>query len=162
MLDASAFSMVSQDDLPSTPSITCNVSATSIFISTVNTVHIELIGCHLNIFSSQVNFQTVKFDATALIVNQTTGNFTDSTFENRYGVEHGPITPHPLIDSVKVTVGGAILVSNSTVRISHSKFENNTAAFGGAIFAEKGSKIMVDGCIFNHNIATPACDSEHE
>ena len=156
-MNTSAFSMVSQDDLLSTPSITCNISA-GIFINTVSTVHIErleLIGCHLNIFSCGANLQNVNFNATALVVNQTTANFTDNIFENGYGVEYGPLTPHPLIGSVNVKVGGAILVSSSTVWISHSYFENNTAVFGGAVFAGNGSNITVDDCMFTHNIATP-------
>ena len=38
-------------------------------------------------------------------------------------------------------IGSAIIATNSTVSISQSKFEDNRADFGGAIFAEQQSII---------------------
>ena len=52
-------------------------------------------------------------------------------------------------------VGGAIIVTdNTTVTISHSKFEDNKAEFGGAIFADNYSTInLTDNVLFINNFA---------
>ena len=50
-------------------------------------------------------------------------------------------------------IGGAIIATNSTIDISHSKFEDNEADFGGAIFAEQNSILCVSDSIFANNSA---------
>ena len=53
-----------------------------------------------------------------------------------------------------VLVGGAIISTNSTINISHSKFEDNRATIGGAIFAEKRSIVYMSESVFIGNHAS--------
>ena len=50
-------------------------------------------------------------------------------------------------------IGGAIIVTNSTVEINQSRFEDNRAILGGAIFAEQDSIINMSGNMFVSNNA---------
>ena len=50
-------------------------------------------------------------------------------------------------------VGGALIVTNSTVNITTSNFESNSAKVGGAIFIE-GSNLNICKCTFVNNSAT--------
>ena len=60
--------------------------------------------------------------------------------------------------SFSSSVGGALVISNSTVMIDNCLFENNKAKFGGAIFSEMQSNITVLTTMFVSNHAT-GCDS---
>ena len=51
-------------------------------------------------------------------------------------------------------VGGALLVTSSTVNISSSYFESNTASRGGAIFSQLESNLTISNCTFINNLAT--------
>ena len=51
-------------------------------------------------------------------------------------------------------IGGAIIATNSTVEINQSRFEDNIADWGGAIFAEQDSIINMSGNQFVSNSAT--------
>ena len=50
-------------------------------------------------------------------------------------------------------IGGAIIATNSTIDINQSKFEDNGANFGGAIFAEQSSIISMSDKAFIDNNA---------
>ena len=51
-------------------------------------------------------------------------------------------------------IGGAIIVTNSTIDIGHGKFEDNRAAnYGGAIFAKQNSIIRISSSVFISNVA---------
>ena len=58
------------------------------------------------------------------------------------------------IRSIHAKVGGALIVTNSTVNITTSNFESNSAKVGGAIFAELGSNLSICNCTFVGNSAT--------
>ena len=65
---------------------------------------------------------------------------------------------YPKIQSTSARVGGAMIVTNSTVTISSSYFENNSAKIGGAIYSQKGSNIDIINCTFVNNSATGCGD----
>ena len=67
--------------------------------------------------------------------------------------------PWPNIQSTIARVGGALIVTRSTVAISSSCFENNTANVGGAIFSQLGSNMTISNCTFINNSAT-GCDDD--
>ena len=69
-----------------------------------------------------------------------------------------PWPNYPIIQSTSVRVGGALIVTNSTVSISNSSFENNTAKLGGAIFSQLESNITISNCKFINNSATGCSD----
>ena len=90
-------------------------------------------------------FTGQEYSETALELFQTTAEIVNSAFEsNKRGTYD--------ITGVE-TSGGAIIASNSSVDISQSKFEDNRADNGGAIFAEQNSIINVSGSEFVNNNA---------
>ena len=54
--------------------------------------------------------------------------------------------PWPNIQSNSARVGGSLIITSSTVNISSSHSESNTANVGGAIFSELGSNINISNC----------------
>ena len=64
--------------------------------------------------------------------------------DNRYDFPSDGTRPN--IQSTSARVGGAVIVTSSTINISSSHFENNTAKIGGAIFSQKGSNITIRDC----------------
>ena len=57
----------------------------------------------------------------------------------------------PNVNSTQV--GGAITLGSCNVVIEDSLFDGNKAQFGGAIFAELNSSVIMNGCTFSHNKA---------
>ena len=68
------------------------------------------------------------------------------------------INLQPYIQSNGARIGGALLVTNSTVNISSSYFERNAANLGGAIFSQIGSNINIRNCTFVKNGAMGCSD----
>ena len=64
----------------------------------------------------------------------------------------------PTIQSTSARVGGALTVTSSTVNISSSRFESNTATVGGAIFSQLGSDMTISNSTFINNSATGCSD----
>ena len=58
-------------------------------------------------------------------------------------------------------VGGALIVTNSTVNITTSNFESNSAKVGGAIFVELGSNLGICNCTFVSNSVTDCYSSTY-
>ncbi len=54
---------------------------------------------------------------------------------------------------LNISVGGAVILICSTIFISNCDFEANTANFGGAIFSELNSSIIISNSHFSHNQA---------
>ena len=98
-------------------------------------------------------FKGQEKSGTAMIeLIETTAQIVSSTFLSSYrkcinifGPEYGC-----LLDGF---IGGAIIATNSTVDINQSRFEDNGADFGGAIFAEQDSIINMSGNVFISNNA---------
>ena len=62
------------------------------------------------------------------------------------------------IQSTSARVGGALIITASTVDISGTHFDSNTAKLGGAIYSQKGSNINIIDCTFVNNSATGCGD----
>ena len=64
---------------------------------------------------------------------------------NRNGsyLEYFQLIQSPLLGSVTVTVGGALIVTNSTLAIDNFMFDRNSASVGGAVFIESKSKVSI-------------------
>ena len=126
----------------STAQIKCT-SDSSMHFSQSQSIHItdlEFIGCGGNqviqvkeFLVTDTKFEGQEYSGTALKLIGTTAQIVNSTFvSNRFGSYRKFYVP-------KFTggyVGGAIIAAdNTTVTISQSKFEDNRAQYGGAIFA---------------------------
>ena len=52
------------------------------------------------------------------------------------------------------SIGGALIVSNSTLTVDNCQFVGNGANIGGAIFSESSSSVTISDCYFFSNRAT--------
>ena len=131
----------------------------------IHITNMEFIGCGGNRVKNVELFvlQDAKFkgegdSGTALELIETTAQIVNSTFtSNRMGKsKKGYIIRDPVITSYWGTflVGGAIIATHSKITISQSKFENNGAEIGGAIFAEGNSIITMNNTIYTGNQCT--------
>ena len=138
----------------------------------IHITNLEFIGCGGNqvrharaLILSNVKFDGQDVSGTALELIGTTAQIINSTFVSNIqgtlrkcaGYEIPPLRPHTLTcyGNGKIPVGGAIISTSSEVNISHSKFEDNRAFFGGAILAEYNSIINIfDKVKFINNTAT--------
>ena len=75
---------------------------------------------------------------------------------NRNGsrLEYFQLIQSPLLGSVTITVGGALIVTNSTLTIDNCMFDRNSANVGGATFIESKSKVFIKNSDFTFNHAT--------
>ena len=146
----------------STAQIKCT-SASAIHFYQSQSIHItnlEFIGCGGNqvrhveeLVVKDTKFKGQENSGTALELIETTAQIVNSTFlSNRKGL-YKECAVSGYADCMNVFVGGAIIATNSTVDISRSRFEDNTADAGGAIFAEQGSIINISGNISVNNNA---------
>ena len=143
---------------------------------------IEFIGCSCNIeLVGQLTLENCRFygesNYSALELFQTNTSIVQSSFvsntagtyqsdmgvlaymrNNSYNFLRGYRTN---ISSTSAEVGGALIVTNSTVNISNSNFENNSAKVGGAIFIELGSYLSICNCTFVSNSATGCYSSPY-
>ena len=126
----------------------------------IHITNLEFIGCggnqvrHVKEFMVEdAKFEGQENSGSALKLIETTAQIVNSTFlSNRKG----------LINECAIQgsdycqrgfVGGAIIATNSRVDISQSRFEDNRADAGGAIFAERNSMINMSGNGFISNKA---------
>ena len=131
----------------------------------IQITNLEFIGCGGNKIIGAVEFivQDTKFvgqenNETALELIETTAQIVNTTFiSNRKGSRRLCVQfVHPRCLCVRfIYIGGAIIATNSTIDINQSKFRNNRAEVGGAIFAEKQSNITMSGSLFINNSANP-------
>jgi hypothetical protein len=148
----------------STAQINCTVDS-SMHFSQSQSIHItnlEFIGCGGNqviqvkeFLITDTTFEGRENSGTALELIGTTAQIVNSTFvSNRKGsnMEFFLFGGDNLIIEF---VGGAIIgTNNTTVTISQSKFEDNKADYGGAIFADNYSIInLTDNVSFVNNLA---------
>ena len=129
----------------------------------IHITNLEFIGCGGNQVKNVKDFlvYNTKFEGqenseTALELIGTTAQIFDSMFvSNRKGVYRHCILFDPdrgcILDGF---IGGVIFAnSNSNITISQSRFEDNRADFGGAIFTNS-SIISMSGNVFNNNSVT--------
>lgn len=133
-----------------------NIGTSRMVFSNVIEVLIEgliFIGCGGNLISMVDNFaimesifKGVADGSTALIFTETVALINACVFVNNMG-SIGWKSRHE--------VGGAIIVSNSSVWINGTLFERNSAVLGGAIFIEEESNVSIENSLFRfHNTST--------
>ena len=118
-------------------------------MSTVHIGGVELIGCQVIKIWSTKHFLlwNVRIDSSAVhLLNDKYVTIEDSTFSNGQGVNGS----NSLLG--KVAIGGAMLVTNSTMWITNSTFENNRADLGGALYINE-SNVTMNECQFQHSEA---------
>ena len=142
--------------------IVCN--RTGLRFHHVQNVHISGImfqGCEDNmmkhvdhlVIKNSVFQGTVK-SRTALALNHTTkASFHEISFRNyTLGSTHIMVgLPKHYVTSAPESVGGALILSNSSLEIFDSTFQGNRAGIGSAVFAEKNSTIYISDSIFSFN-----------
>ena len=133
----------------------------------VHITNLEFIGCGGNQVKGIQEFvmNNTKFDGqdvtgTALELIKTTAQIINSTFVSHKGtfrkcadIEHLGLERSCSNIGNIISVGGAIISTNSTVNISHSKFKDNAAFVGGTILAEQHSIIVMSKNVFTNNSA---------
>ena len=150
----------------STAQVRCT-NDSSIHFSQSQYVHITnlaFIGCGGNQVRQVEEFvvEDTKFEGrensgTALELIETTAQIVNSTFVSNIKGSYRECVILFDLDSDYLLdgfIGGAIIATNSTIDTSQSKFEDNVADVGGAIFAEQDSIINMSGSIFINNNAT--------
>ena len=120
----------------------------------VSISNLEFIGCGGNQIKQVKEFvvKDTRFNGqntsgTALEIIKTATWIVNSTFKfNRkgYNVWRNSLSSH---------AGGAIIATDCEININHSKFINNQAKYGGAIFAQNHSIIVIHDSIFINNSA---------
>ena len=164
-----------------TAAIVCseNVSLEFSNITKLQISGLEFIGCSSKVERvDQFTLEDSRFhggsDNSALHLTHTNTNIVCSSFvsntagtyqshvevleylrDNRYDF---PYFYRPTIQSTSGRVGGALTVTSSTVNISSSRFESNTATVGGAIFSQLGSDMTISNSTFINNSATGCSD----
>ena len=167
-----------------TVAISCNDSGSLEFsnISQLQISRLEFIRCSSMVeLVDQFTLEDSRFyggndnsaldltNTTTLIVRSSFVSNTAGTYQSLIGVveflrdnyndfPYYGYYDRPTILSNSTRVGGALIVTSSTVSISGSHFENNTAEVGGAIFLELGSNINISNCTFVNNSATGCSD----
>ena len=124
----------------------------------IHIINLEFIGCganqvkHIeNFVIKDTKFKGQKNSGTALELLETTAQIVNSIFISS---RNGSYRKCPAGYDCTVTqafVGGAIIATNSTIDISQSKFEDNRADYGGAIFAEQNSIINLSSNVLISN-----------
>ena len=160
--------------------ITCS-SRGGLRFSHINQLQIsglEFIRCSSKVeFVDQFTLENSRFcggnDDSAIHLNHTNASIVRSSFVSNTAGNHQSNVqilayvrdnyrefswPWPNIQSTHASVGGALIVTSSTVNISSSSFESNTAKVGGAIFSQLGSNITINNCTFINNSVTGCSD----
>ena len=152
--------------------IRCGVTSYLSFINVTGHVQImdlEFIGCGGSTIESVETFvvNNSRFDGqsnalTALhfiesnskIINCTFSSYRNGTLRESLRtlvvLNSSPDFSHTF-GSNNATVGGAIIATHSTIQVSNSDFNDNSAQAGGAIFAETGSEITIMDSRFMNN-----------
>ena len=155
----------------STAQIKCTIESAMQFYQSqcIHIANLEFIGCggnkvrHVEEFVVEdTKFEGQENSSTALELIETTAQIVNSTFlSNRKGLyrkcvtfnQYGCIYNYYYYRYDRF-IGGAIIATNSTVDISQSRFKDNEADFGGAIFAEQDSIISMSSNMFVSNSAS--------
>ena len=94
------------------------------------------------------------------ISGSTFTSFTVGTYRNLVQFLDEVDHPYSLVqvESYDARIGGALVVTNSSLTITNSHFISNSAQLGGAMFVELGSSVTIDNCTFLGNSATNCTD----
>ena len=129
------------------------------FIQNIHISNISFIGCRISatniprgLMLSNSFFIGQGIAGSALVLNSVAYANIDSCIftSNTVGTAIGRTLPPYNVQS---TVGGAIFATSSNINISRSRFENNSAGFGGSIFTYLQSRITIANSTFINNTA---------
>ena len=148
----------------STAQIKCTSDSSMHFYQSqsIHITNLEFIGCGGNIVRQveefiveDTMFKGQENSLTGLQLIKTTAQIVGSTIvSHRNGSYKECAILYPRRGCISnAFIGGAIIATNSTVDISQSKFEDNQADLGGAIFAEQDSIINLSSNVFMSNNA---------
>ena len=141
-----------------TAQITC-INDSNMYFSQSHSIRItnlEFIGCGGNqvedieeFLVNSIKFEGQENSGTALELIETSSQIVNSTFvSNRKG-------SYRIFHHGFQFVGGAIIATSGTnINVSHSKFKDNRADYGGAIFVENSIIHMRDNVSFVNNTAS--------
>ena len=145
-------------------SITCRNHA-KLTLASIGHVYIgglTFIGCGSNRVTmvDQLTIEYTMFwglsnSRTSILISETDATITESSFlSNTIGsCQRDASTNYPE-SSCTATVGGALIISRSTLIIDNCYFEGNSANLGGTIFSEFESNITIINSDFTDNHAT--------
>ena len=167
--------MLSDDTSMGSTNIVCNPSSRITFddVSTIKIIGLNFIGCGRTSFTRSNNltiwnstFKGYNGSGTAIVVNNTTaGRIGECSFIFNTPRSNGIIPNFDHFDvnssvrfglqpnSTSSQLGGAILVLSSFIVIEKSIFKENEAQYGGAIYADQDSRIVINDCTFHRNRA---------
>ena len=155
--NVSQFTMISEqvshpNDVDSTATITSSANFTFQNVREVYMNGLEFVGCTKNRITSvgklilvNCTFNGLNRNGSAMTINNSTANITDSRFMQNQGHYH------QVRYYSEAIVGGAITSINSDINIHGSSFERNAAETGGAIYIEKNSSLNLTNCEFDNN-----------
>ena len=163
------FSMLSINDSVVSSVIACSTDTARFSLTYSNLVHvhgIEFVGCNGNIFkmvgqASVVNSRFVNSSRTSLTILNSRVTMESTFFiSNTMGKYQNELKSFGYLqmifgieNSVALSVGGALIVTNSTLVCDFCQFDGNCANAGGAIFSESGSNITIRNSTFTSNHA---------
>ena len=163
------FSMLSINDSVVSSVIACSTDTAHFSLTYSNLVHvhgIEFVGCNGNIFkmvgqASVVNSRFVNSSRTSLTILNSRVTMESTFFiSNTMGKYQNELKSFGYLqmifgieNSVALSVGGALIVTNSTLVCDFCQFNGNCANAGGAIFSESGSNITIRNSTFTSNHA---------
>ena len=164
------FSMLPANDTITSPVIICSQSS-HFNLSNITHANIEglmFIGCGGNIIVSVEQF-TVQYSIfvgdinvrTALVIVDSNVSLSETKFTfyqmGSYRNDRSLNLPlshqHTGGVTVEVAIGGALIITHSTLSINGCHFQRNTANVGGAIFSEMVSNITIRNSSFSLNHA---------
>ena len=129
------------------------------FVQNIHISNISFIGCRMSatniprgLMLSNSLFLGRGIAESAVVLNNVAYANIDSCIftSNTVGTAIGRTLPPYNVQS---TVGGAIFATGSNINISRSRFENNSAGFGGSIFTYLQSSITLANSTFINNTA---------
>ena len=160
-----AFSML---DLSNAAIINCHDRANMTFtnVSEVYMCGLTFIGCGGNTVDS-VNFLAIEHtklhakngSSTSIQIIESIAVITSTNFSlntngsYRSDIEYSRLIPRwfpQLPVPINITVGGALIITNSTLSIDNCGFDRNSANIGGAVFVESESKVDCHQKLYLH------------
>ena len=127
---------------------------------------IEFVGCDSNITRVDqaliINAKFLNSSQSSLIIHDSRVNMkstsfssnTNGIYRNEQSFRYLPLISGTINYSPKsFRVGGALIVTNSTLVCDFCQFNGNTANVGGALFSERGSNVTLRNSSFTSNHA---------
>ena len=125
----------------------------------IHIINLQFIGCggnqvkHVEEFLvNNTNFVGQENSGTALELTETTAQIVNSAFVSNRNGSYREFAIPLYYHRFHAFIGGAIIATkNTNINISRSKFKDNSADYGGAIFADNSIIYMTGNVSFNNN-----------